>query len=111
MNSSASKAKQRHCFAPGCTTGYVSLRQQGQKVSLFSVPKDPALFEAWRRAIPCADKSDAKSVLCERHFDEQYIERFFMHVINGETVQILRERPVLKLDAVPTAFPNVPAHI
>ncbi|XP_049522179.1 uncharacterized protein LOC125944849 [Dermacentor silvarum] len=112
MNSSATKAKQRHCFAPGCTTGYVSSRQQGQKVSLFSVPKDPALFEAWRRAVPRADKSlDAKSVLCERHFDEQYIERFFTHVINGETVQIPRERPVLKLDAVPTAFPNVPAYL
>ncbi|KAH8021074.1 hypothetical protein HPB51_012358 [Rhipicephalus microplus] len=110
MNSSTTKARQRHCFAPGCTSGYVSLREQGQRASLFSVPKDPALFEAWRRAVPRADKSlDAKSALCELHFDEQFIERFYTHVINGETIQIPRGKPVLKSDAMPTIFPNVSA--
>lgn len=112
MNSSTTKARQRHCFAPGCTSGYVSSREQGQRASLFSVPKDPALFEAWQRAVPRADKSlDVKSALCELHFDEQFIERFYTHVINGETVQIPRGKPVLKSDAVPTIFPNVPAYL
>ncbi|KAH8009229.1 hypothetical protein HPB51_013418 [Rhipicephalus microplus] len=81
MNSSTTKAR-RHCFAPGCTSGCVSSREQGQRASLFSVPKDPALFEAWRRAVPHADKSlDAKSGLCELHFDEQFIERFYTNEV------------------------------
>lgn len=72
--------------------GYVSSREQGQRASLFSVPKEPALFEAWRRAVPRADMSlNAKLALCELHFDEEFIERFYMHVINGKTVQIPRE--------------------
>lgn len=67
----------------------MSSREQGQRASLFSAPKDPALFEALRRAVPSADKSlDAKSALCELHFNEQFIERFYMLVRNGETVQI-----------------------
>ncbi|KAH9383615.1 hypothetical protein HPB48_025308 [Haemaphysalis longicornis] len=112
MSSTVKKARQTHCFAPGCASGYVSSRQSGQHVSLFSVPKDPVRFEAWRRAVPRADKSlDARSALCEHHFDEQYIDRCFTHVIKGETVEIPRERPLLKADAVPTIFPNVPAYL
>lgn len=112
MSSTVKKARQTHCFAPGCTSGYVSSRQPGQHVSLFSVPKDPVHFEAWRRAVPRADKSlDARSALCEHHFDEQYIDRCFTHVIKGEIVEIPRERPLLKADAVPTVFLNVPAYL
>lgn len=112
MSSTVKKARQTHCFAPGCTSGYVSSRQPGQHLSLFSVPKDPVRFEAWRRAVPRADKSlDARSALCEHHFDEQYIDRCFTHVIKGEIVEIPRERPLLKADAVPTVFPNVPAYL
>lgn len=112
MSSTVKKARQTHCFAPGCTSGYVSSRQPGQHVSLFSVPKDPVRFEAWRRAVPRADKSlDARSALCEHHFDKQYIDRCFTHVIKGEIVEIPRERPLLKADAVPTVFPNVPAYL
>lgn len=112
MSSTVKKARQTHCFAPGCTSGYVSSRQPGQHVSLFSVPKDPVRFEAWRRAVPRADKSlDARSALCEHHFDEQYIDCCFTHVIKGEIVEIPRERPLRKADVVPTLFPNVPAYL
>ncbi|KAH8010105.1 hypothetical protein HPB51_024780 [Rhipicephalus microplus] len=74
--------------------------------------EDSVRFEAWRRAVPRADKSlDARSVLCEHHFDEQYIDRCFTHVIKREIVEIPRERPLLKADAVPTVFFNVPAYL
>ncbi|KAH9375761.1 hypothetical protein HPB48_014645 [Haemaphysalis longicornis] len=73
---------------------------------------DPVHFEAWQRAVPRANKSlDARSALCERHFDEQYIYRCFTHAIKGETVEIPKERPLLKADAVPTVLPNVPAYL
>ncbi|KAH8022783.1 hypothetical protein HPB51_005081 [Rhipicephalus microplus] len=112
MNSTTTKARQHHCFAPGCTSGYVSSREQGQRASLFSVPKDPALFKAWRRAVPRADKSlDTKLPLCELHFGEEFIEGFYTHVIIGETVQIPRGKSVLKSDVVPIIFPNFPAYL
>lgn len=106
------RATQTHGFAPGCTSGYVSSRKCGQRVSLFAAPRDPERFEAWRRAITRADKTlDERSVLCEHHFDEQYIERYFTQVINGELVKIPRDRPVLTKDAIPTIYPNVPAYL
>lgn len=106
------KASQTHCFAPGCSSGYVSARKSGRQVSLFSVPKDPERFKAWQRAVPRADKPlEATSVLCELHFDEQYLVRFFTHTINGETVRIPRDRPKLTDNAIPTIYPNVPAYL
>ncbi|KAH8027999.1 hypothetical protein HPB51_012288 [Rhipicephalus microplus] len=78
------KASQAHCFAPGCSSGYVSARKSDRQVSLFSVSKDPERFKAWQRAVPRADEPlEATSVLCELHFDEQYLVRFFTHTING----------------------------
>ncbi|KAH8009199.1 hypothetical protein HPB51_012697 [Rhipicephalus microplus] len=106
------KASQTHCFAPGYSLGYVSARKSGRQVSLFSVPKDPERFKAWQQAVPRADKPlEATSVLCELHFDEQYLVRFFTHTINGETVRIPRDRPKLTDSAIPTVYPNVPAYL
>ncbi|KAH8010170.1 hypothetical protein HPB51_025605 [Rhipicephalus microplus] len=106
------KASQTHCFAPGCSSGYVTARKSGRQVSLFSVPKDPERFKVWQRAVPRADKPlEATSVLCELHFDEQYLVRFFTHTINGETVRIPRDRPKLTDNAIPTVYPNVPAYL
>ncbi|XP_049511172.1 uncharacterized protein LOC125939784 [Dermacentor silvarum] len=50
------------------------------------------------------------SVVCERHFDESFIERTYRHVINGEVVEIPRDRPRLSDDAVPTLFPDAPKY-
>lgn len=114
MDSGVKKKKttQTHCFAPGCSSGYVSSRRSGQRVSLFSVPKEPERLKAWQRAVPRADQVlDASSRICELHFDEQYIVRSFTHTINGETVTIPRDRPVLTSDAIPTVFPNLPQYL
>lgn len=106
------KARKTHCFAPHCTSGYVSSRKAGQRVTLFSVPKDPERFETWRRAVPRADNPlDENSALCKLHFDEQCIGRNFTHVINGATVKIPRDRPALNSDAVPTIYPNAPSYL
>ncbi|KAH8036243.1 hypothetical protein HPB51_020914 [Rhipicephalus microplus] len=106
------KTTQAHCFAPGCSSGYVSSRRSGQRVSLFSVPKEPERLKAWQRAVPRAYQVlDASSRICELHFDEQYIVRSFKHTINSVTVTILRNRPVLTSDAIPTVFPNLPQYL
>ncbi|KAH7957404.1 hypothetical protein HPB52_018565 [Rhipicephalus sanguineus] len=68
--------------------------------------------KAWERLIPRADKSLEKNcVVCEAHLDERFIVRTYKHVINGETVQIRRDRPCLTPDAIRTVFPNVPSYL
>ncbi|KAG0444516.1 hypothetical protein HPB47_013709 [Ixodes persulcatus] len=109
---SSVKKKQRaqHCFVPGCKSGY---RSSEHKHSLFTVPKDPGEFAQWQRNIPRADVSlSSTSAVCELRFEEVCIERFYAdsHVINGEAVRLKRDRPVLKPDAVPTVFPNLPKY-
>ncbi|KAH7975036.1 hypothetical protein HPB49_022915 [Dermacentor silvarum] len=104
--------QQRHCFAPGCTAGYVSARKQGRKASLFAAPSDDDRRRAWERAIPRSDKPLEKNcVVCEVHFDERFIVRSYKHVIDGEKVEIPRDRPCLTSDAIPTLFPNVASYL
>lgn len=97
--------RQRHCFVPGCRSGYVSALAKGQKTSLFAVPTDEKRFKDWERALSCFDKTlEKRCVLCELHFDNRYICRTYRHTINGELVEIPRTRPILSPDAVPTLF-------
>lgn len=104
--------QQRHCFAPGCTAGYVSARKQRKKLPLFAVPDDNERLRAWERAIPRAAKPlQNNCVVREDHFDERFIVCSYTHVINGESVEIPPDRPKLTDDAIPTVFPNVPAYL
>ncbi|XP_040073445.1 uncharacterized protein LOC120845949 [Ixodes scapularis] len=101
--------KGRTCFVPLCKGGYKSA---AEKVSLFRAPVDPLRRQEWARNIKREDKVlDETCVVCSRHFDERYIEKTFKHVINGELVELDRERPVLTDDAVPTIFPNAPSYL
>ncbi|XP_075733126.1 uncharacterized protein LOC142775554 [Rhipicephalus microplus] len=50
-------------------------------------------------------------VVCERHFEATFIQRTYRHVINGEVVEIPRDRPLLTEDAVPTIFPDAPKYL
>lgn len=111
MNSaqSAKRKKQSHCFVPGCTTGYKSNKN---KLSLFLVPKDLSIREDWRKAIPRADKVlDETCCVCETHFEPNFIERHYRHVIDGKEVLTPRGKPLLKNDAIPTIFPNLPHYL
>ncbi|KAM7311030.1 hypothetical protein ISCGN_007938 [Ixodes scapularis] len=105
--------RQRHCFVPGCRSGYVTPHSKGQlrsqKLSLFAVPTDDNRFQAWQRALARFDKPlQKRCVLCELHFDNRFILRTYRHTIQGEVVEIPRTRPSLAPDAVPTLFLNPP---
>ncbi|KAH6931816.1 hypothetical protein HPB50_000881 [Hyalomma asiaticum] len=104
--------RQTHCFAPGCSTGYVSARKASVKKSVFAVPSSEDRLKEWRRAVPRADKIlDQTSVLCESHFEERFILRDYTHIVNGEVVKIPHGRPCLTEDAIPTIFPNTPSYL
>ncbi|KAG0435918.1 hypothetical protein HPB47_018242 [Ixodes persulcatus] len=46
--------RQRHCFAPGCKTGYQWTK--GEQPSLFAVPKDENRRKQWERNLHRKDK-------------------------------------------------------
>lgn len=79
-----------HNFAPSCCTGYPGHRvENGQKISLFSVPKEE------ERPKDCKSKQKDKplaetSVVCEKHFAEHFVICDYVHVIGGNEVRIPR---------------------
>lgn len=98
----AKRKRQRHCFAPGCQTGYKWTK--GRQPSLFSVPKDEEKRKLWERNLHRQDKSlDETCAVCELHFEPSCIIKDYVHVVNGEEVRIPRGKPELTPDAVPTA--------
>lgn len=91
--------RHRHCFVPGCKS------DSQRKLSLFAVPSDEARFQAWKKALSGYGKIlEKKCVVCERHFESQYVCKTYKHTINGLLVEIPRNRPLLRPDAVPTRF-------
>uniref|UniRef100_A0A1E1XDQ7 THAP-type domain-containing protein n=1 Tax=Amblyomma aureolatum TaxID=187763 RepID=A0A1E1XDQ7_9ACAR len=89
--------RQRHCFVPGCKN------DGGQKLSLFAVPADHERFVVWKEALSvCGKTLEKKCVVCERHFESRYVCKSYKHTINGELVEIPRNRPLLLPEAVPT---------
>ncbi|KAH8027288.1 hypothetical protein HPB51_004115 [Rhipicephalus microplus] len=78
------------CCVPGCTSGYRNDTSPSVR-HFFSAPSDERLRAAWNRAIPRADKDlTTKSRVCSIHFHDQDIRKTYVHVINGETVEIPR---------------------
>lgn len=109
MPSTSKNKTQGWCFVPWCDSGYKSC---SEKVSLFRAPACQDLFLKWSRAIPRADKTlQDTSAVCAKHFDARYIQKEFRHIVNGVEVVIPRDIPVLRDDAVPTVFPNLPKYI
>lgn len=84
---------------PGCKNG------NRQRLSLFAVPADDERFEVWKRALSGFGKTlEKKCVVCEKHFESHFICRTYKHTINGQLVEIPRNRPSLLPEAVPTRF-------
>lgn len=105
-----SRRRQRHCFAPGCETGYHW--KKGEQPSLFAVPKDEARRKLWERNLHRKDRTlDESCSVCELHFEPSCVLRDYVHVINGEEVRVPRGRPELTPDAVPTLLPNAPSYL
>ncbi|KAH7974388.1 hypothetical protein HPB49_014856 [Dermacentor silvarum] len=102
-------AKAGTCFVPGCKSGYKSCPA---RVSSFRAPKDALKREQWARNIKRGDKELTNDcVVSERHFEATFIQRTYRHVNNGEMVEIPRDRPLLREDAVPTIFPDAPKYL
>ncbi|KAH8025181.1 hypothetical protein HPB51_004194 [Rhipicephalus microplus] len=101
--------RDRTCFVPYCNSGYRSCKEAW---SLCRVPADVVKREAWSRLIKRADRelNDASAV-CDLHFEAHFIEQTFKTTINGEVVEIERDRPQLAKDALPTIFTGAPSYI
>lgn len=109
------RGRQTHCFAPGCKSGKNGRRRDpdGRRHSIFRMPRDEEMFRRWQRYVPPRNdgkKLKPESVLCERHFDPQFVVRYFEHNIQGDVVRIPRGYPILTPDAVPTVFPESPKY-
>ncbi|CAI6362420.1 unnamed protein product [Macrosiphum euphorbiae] len=109
----------RNCFVPGCREGYKSKiklnKWQGIiNKTMFKAPKDVLLLEKWAKAIPRADRELRPGIdsVCEKHFDETYLNRYFETKLpDGSINQIKRDRIVLKNNAVPSIFPDLPKYL
>lgn len=63
-------------------------------------------MEQWARNIKRADKELSDNCgVCERHFEERFIERSWQHVIGGEVVHVARDRPSLLTTQYRLCFP------
>lgn len=111
----ARKARHTYCSAPNCACSKTRHRQEhdGRRCSLFGMPRDELMFRRWQRHMPPrpgGKRLTPQSALCERHFDPQFVLRYYEHTVNGEVVRIMRGKPSLTPDAVPTMFPDSPSY-
>lgn len=96
----------KKCFIPRCNTGYDSCQE---KLSLFSVPKNPARLQAWQDAIPRKHRLlKTTDYVCEKHFEPAYVIKTWTAVHNGVVLASTFRRAQLSADAVPTIFPKCP---
>lgn len=105
-SNSTKKYYPKNCFVPDCKTNNV-YRDNKPIHTLFRPPDDEVLLKKWSLLIRRADKElNDRCAVCELHFEEQYIERYYRHIVKEKLVLIPRYRPFLKPDALPTIFPN-----
>ena len=103
-----------HCCVPGCRGNYRATKDHPfEKVSVFTFPSDPELRSKWLRMIPRENLTvGAKTVVCEKHFAEQFIVRVdSVTRADGSVLSVRRKTPTLTKDAYPSIFPNLPAHL
>nr|XP_037275566.1 uncharacterized protein LOC119168265 [Rhipicephalus microplus] len=97
------------CFAPGCTSGY---RNDAANHHFFTPPRKATEFKQWEHMLHHKDRRlTQKSKVCERHFEEQDIVKYFKHVVKGQEVLIPRGNWKLVPGALPRLFPGLPEHI
>ncbi|XP_075726173.1 uncharacterized protein LOC142767815 [Rhipicephalus microplus] len=101
------------CCVPGCRSGY---RSCTEKASLFCLPSDREQRDRWKRAIPRQETGafnfESKAVrVCEKHFDTTDIIRADEFRISGQSVLLQREKPKLRVGAIPRIFENLLAYL
>ncbi|QQP31460.1 Putative LOC100212901, partial [Caligus rogercresseyi] len=101
------------CVAPGCRSGYKSKRYKEEKRRFHMIPKDESLRQLWTKAVPRQNWIPSRySALCDVHFMPSDYK--------PESTDCNRSRTdrsgktlclkLLKKDAVPSNFPNLPHH-
>jgi len=104
----------RHCCVTGCKSNYAGQREN---VSTFSIlaecRADEAKLRKWLRLIPRANLPlNENTVVCIRHFDEQFIVRSDSATRpDGTVLTVPRKIPKLSEDAYPSVFDNCPAYL
>lgn len=70
---------------------------------MFNVPiTNPDLFRKWKNILPKHHRPLKKfDRICEQHFREEDILRYWEHTINGTVERMERHKPALKPNAVP----------
>ncbi|XP_044005841.1 uncharacterized protein LOC122850847 [Aphidius gifuensis] len=86
------------CIVSECQT----LKGNKNGISIFSVPKDPKLFDAWKSNLPKLRNSlSVSSLVCEKHFHPSDIMSQFTQKLPSETWIYPRSKKRLKPKAVP----------
>ena len=101
------------CWVTGCRSGYRGRSAKSSntdvKRHLFKVPADK--IDLWKRRIPRVGELTTKHSVCDIHFEDRFILKTFKHIIDGQTVEMEREKWKLSPDAEPTIFPNLPQYL
>ncbi|XP_058442676.1 uncharacterized protein LOC131425098 isoform X3 [Malaya genurostris] len=88
----------RNCFIPKCDL----LNKNNPKRAMFNVPiKDPVLLKQWEAVLPKHRPLKEFDRVCENHFAEDDILRYWEHTINGQVERMERKKPALRSNAVP----------
>ncbi|KAH7952048.1 hypothetical protein HPB52_017525 [Rhipicephalus sanguineus] len=99
--------RRNYCCVVGCQTGYSRVKNR-PKLSLFGVPRDEERRRLWDQNLNRADRPlQVTDAICELHFEQKYILRHYVHIIEGREVYIERGKPELRSDAVPTILPHL----
>ncbi|KAH7976627.1 hypothetical protein HPB52_017027 [Rhipicephalus sanguineus] len=99
--------RRNYCCVVGCRTGYSRVKNR-PKLSLFGVPRDEERRRLWDQNLNRADRPlQVTDAICELHFEQKYILRHYVHIIEGREVHIERGKPELRSDAVPTILPHL----
>jgi len=101
------------CCVPGCKSNYKTYLDAGEPaVSVFTFPKDENLKTQWLRNIPRKAWSPSKySVVCAKHFVENDIIKEDDYRLPDGSRQKVPTKTRLKLNAVPSIFPNLPHYL
>ncbi|XP_053685955.1 uncharacterized protein LOC128735498 [Sabethes cyaneus] len=94
----------RNCFIPKCDL----VNKHNPKRAMFNVPiKDAMLFAQWQAVLPNHRPLKEFDRICENHFAEEDILRYWEHTINGKIERMERKKPALKPNAVPVYVDSV----
>ncbi|KAH7979833.1 hypothetical protein HPB49_011531 [Dermacentor silvarum] len=84
----------------------------GRYVSLFAAPQQTDRLKIWRHAIPRKERVlQSTAVVCEKHFEPRHVTKTSEAVYKGHVLVSALRKAALANDAVPTKFPDCPAHL